>query len=299
MSKGTGYGLRVEDKEISLNYPDVVKVIGVFESIDTNSPTLDKLTFPSGLDLNINAILGEKITGSTSDAIAQVTSLLSATEVEIVYFTENKFVQGEVVNFDESNISTTLQSITESGSLNITNIFDLDKGQRDQFYDYSRLVRKSNFGAPTRKLLVVFDRYDVPANDRGDFYTVASYDEERFTNDIPNIGKNNVRASDTIDFRPKVAPYTGSQSPFAFPNRTFAGANNPSFIVTPNESSIIGYNYYLPRIDKVVLDDDGVLAVLQGVSSDNPLEPIHNFNHMDVATITLPAYLYDPDDAVI
>ena len=227
MSKGTGYGLRVEDKEISLNYPDVVKVIGVFESIDTNSPTLDKLTFPSGLDLNINAILGEKITGSTSDAIAQVTSLLSATEVEIVYFTENKFVQGEVVNFDESNISTTLQSITESGSLNITNIFDLDKGQRDQFYDYSRLVRKSNFGAPTRKLLVVFDRYDVPANDRGDFYTVASYDEERFTNDIPNIGKNNVRASDTIDFRPKVAPYTGSQSPFAFPNRTFAGANNP------------------------------------------------------------------------
>ena len=299
MSKGTGYGLRVEDKEISLNYPDVVKVIGVFESIDTNSPTLDKLTFPSGLDLNINAILGEKITGSTSDAIAQVTSLLSATEVEIVYFTENKFVQGEVVNFDESNISTTLQSITESGSLNITNIFDLDKGQRDQFYDYSRLVRKSNFGAPTRKLLVIFDRYDVPSNDSGDFYTVASYDEERFTNDIPNIGKNNVRASDTIDFRPKVAPYTGSESPFAFVNRTFAGANNPSFIVTPNESSIIGYNYYLPRIDKVVLDDDGDLAVLQGVSSDNPLEPIHNFNHMDVATITLPAYLYDPDDAVI
>ena len=49
MTKATGYGLRVEDREISLNKPDVVKVIGVFESIDTNSPTLDKLTFPSGL----------------------------------------------------------------------------------------------------------------------------------------------------------------------------------------------------------------------------------------------------------
>ena len=48
--------------------------------------------------------------------------------------------------------------ITEGGSLNITNIFDLDKGQRDQFYDYSRLVRKSNFAPPTRKLLVVFDQ---------------------------------------------------------------------------------------------------------------------------------------------
>ena len=78
------------------------------------------------------------------------------------------------------------------------------------------------------------------------------------------------------------------------------GNVNPSFIVTPNESSIIGYNYYLPRIDKVVLDDDGELTVLQGVSNDvNPIEPIHDKNHMDIATITLPAYLYDPDDAKI
>ena len=61
MTKSTGYGLRVEDREISLNYPDVVKIIGVFESIDSDSPSLDKLTFPAGLNLNSNAILGEKI----------------------------------------------------------------------------------------------------------------------------------------------------------------------------------------------------------------------------------------------
>ena len=77
---------------------------------------------------------------------------------EIVYLTENKFVQGEVVTFDESNISSTIQSITVSSSLNITNIFDLDKGQRDQFYDLSRIVRKANFAAPTRKLLIVFKK---------------------------------------------------------------------------------------------------------------------------------------------
>ena len=33
MDKATGYGLRVEDREISLNVPDVVKIIGIFESI--------------------------------------------------------------------------------------------------------------------------------------------------------------------------------------------------------------------------------------------------------------------------
>ena len=301
MTKATGYGLRVEDRDISLNCPDVVNIVGVFESIDTSNPTLDKIILPSGLSLNTNAILGEKIVGATSDAVAQVAGLVSSTEVEIVYLTENKFVQGEVVTFDESNISSTIQSITVSSSLNITNIFDLDKGQRDQFYDYSRLVRRSNFAPPTRKLLVVFDRYDVPSNDTGDFYTVASYDEERFSSDIPNIGRNNVRATDTIDFRPRVSQYTGNESPFAFQNRLFgaSGNVNPSFIVTPNESSILGYKHYLPRIDKVILTEDGDLTVLQGVSNINPIEPLHDHNHMDIATITLPAYLYDPDDAVV
>ena len=99
MTKATGYGLRVEDRDISLNCPDVVNIVGVFESIDTSNPTLDKITLPSGLSLNTNAILGEKIVGATSDAVAQVAGLVSSTEVEIVYLTENKFVQGEVVTF--------------------------------------------------------------------------------------------------------------------------------------------------------------------------------------------------------
>ena len=128
MSKATGYGLRVEDREISLNTSDVARVIGVFKSIDSNSPVLDKLTFPSGLSLNTAAILGEKIVGDSSDAVAQITSLVSATEVEIVYLTPTKFTIGEIVNFSESSISTTLQLITVGSYLNITNRFELDKG---------------------------------------------------------------------------------------------------------------------------------------------------------------------------
>ena len=112
MDKATGYGLRVEDREISLNVPDVAKVIGVFESIDTESPTLDRLTFPDGLNLNTTAILGEKIIGDSSDAVAQITALISLNQVEIAYLTPSKFTIGEVCNFEESNINTTLQLIT-------------------------------------------------------------------------------------------------------------------------------------------------------------------------------------------
>ena len=39
-----GYGLRVEDEEISLNVPDVVKIIAVYESKNTATPVLDRLS---------------------------------------------------------------------------------------------------------------------------------------------------------------------------------------------------------------------------------------------------------------
>ena len=51
----------------------------------------------------------------------------------------------------------------------------------------SRIVRKTNFSAPSRKLLIVYDRYDVPTNDKGDFYTVASYPEGKIWKKIYHI----------------------------------------------------------------------------------------------------------------
>ena len=63
LTPSDAYGLRVEDREISLNLPDASKIVAVFESKTTSAPTLDALTFVSGLSLNTNAIIGEKIVG--------------------------------------------------------------------------------------------------------------------------------------------------------------------------------------------------------------------------------------------
>ena len=300
LSTNSYYWLRVQDKEISLNVPDVVNIVGVYESLDTSNPSLDKLTFVSGLSLDTNSILGERIVGSSSGAIAQLATRLSSTEVEICYLTPQTFSVGETVTFEESNIVTNIQVITVGNYLNITNRFDLDKGQREQYYDYSRLVRKLNFPEPTRKLLVVYNCYRVPTNDLGDLYTVESYSQERFTSDIP-ILRNLLRATDTLDFRPRVSDFTSTtSSPFAFASRTFGSTgNNPTLVVTPNESSLVGYSYYLPRIDKLVLDSLGNFSLIKGVSSLDPKEPTNIESAMDIATINLPAYLYNPDDATI
>ena len=147
--------------------------------------------------------MGEQIIGAETGAVAQIIGRLSATEVEVAVLSSTDFILGEVCNFAESNISSTLQEIVIGNNSNITNRFSLDKGQREEFYDFSRIVRKTNFPAPSRKLIIVYDRYDVPSNDKGDFYTVDSYAKERFGKDVPHL-KNGLRASDTIDFRPRV-----------------------------------------------------------------------------------------------
>ena len=299
------YGLRVEDKEISLNVPDVYKVLGILESKNTSNPTLDKLTFVSGLSLDTNSVIGEKIIGNESNAIAQIVNRVSSTEIEIIFLNSNIFTVGELVTFEESNITTSLQALTLGNNLNITNNYSLDSGNREQYCDYSRLVRIGNSPAPSKKLLIIYDSYKVPTNDTGDIFTVNSYGKDRYSNDIPILA-NGLRASDTIDFRPRVPEFTDTdKSPFAFTSRNFVSGNGTTstLVVSTEESSEIGYSYYLPRIDKVILttgkDFEGKYSLIKGVSSLNPKEPVLIDDAMHLATIHLPAYLYDVKDAKI
>ena len=74
------YGVRVQDEEICLNYPDVAKVVSVYESLDSSDPTLDKIQFTSTASVHTNTIIGEHIIGSTSKAIARVVSSPSSVD---------------------------------------------------------------------------------------------------------------------------------------------------------------------------------------------------------------------------
>lgn len=300
LSTSSYYGTRVEDEEISLNVPDVANVIGIFESLDATDVTLDTLTFPSGLNLDSESVLGEKIVGSVSGAIGQVAQRTSGTEVGFVYLNSNVFIPGESVTFEESNIVSSIVTVQIGRYVDKTQDFILDRGQREQFYDYSRIIRKSGAAVPSRKLLVVFDYYKVPDNDNGDLYTANSYDEQRYKNDIALLD-DGTRVTDILDFRPRVPEFTGnSSSPFAFSSRSFAASGTaPSLVVAPDESSTVGYEYYLPRIDKVVLNKNGSFVLLKGTSARNPKEPTVIEDSMSIATLNLPAYLYNTDDVKI
>jgi len=292
LTQSSRYGLRVEDEEISLNVPDVVNVIAIYESKNTSTPVLDKLTFVSGLNLNTDTIVGEKIIGQDSRAIGQVVSRTNNT-ISFVYLNANKFTVGEQVKFDESSIQSILQGVTTGNFVDRTNNYTLDKGHKRQYSGYSKIVRKAKSGVPSKKLLIVFDKYEVQSGASGDIFSVNSYTSDRYTKDIPAVGFN--RASDILDFRPRVQDFdisTANGSPFAFNNRKFV--SEVPFVITPNESSILGFSFYLPRIDKLVINQFEEVKLIKGESAEEPTPPVEFGDSMEIAEITLPPYLYDP-----
>jgi hypothetical protein len=290
------YGLRVEDKEISLNIPDVESVLAIYESSTTNEPELPSITLT---DLNssiLNSSIGEKIIGTTSNAVATLVSITS-NKVNLVYLNENKFVANEEVTFQVSNIKATVFSVA-LGDKNIRNSYVFDNGYRKEFLDFSRIIRNSNAESPTRKLKIVYNNYTIKSDDDGDFVGVNSYDKDRYSFNIPVFDA--IRSTDIIDLRPRVSAYSGSKSPFEFNSRVFSSENGSSpYIFAKDKTINLSYSYYLPRIDKLFLTKDGDFIINSGVPSITPKLPNTLDSALEVATIYLPAYLYNVNDCNI
>ena len=294
------YGTRVQDKNISLNVPDVIQILGIFESNDTNEPALPKLQL-SNLNANIlNAITGEMIYGETSNSMAVLVSSNGTNQVEFVFVNENSFVNGEKVRFLESNISGVISKFIE-GNRNIVNDYVLNYGQELEIANYSYITRKDGIKPPTKKLKVIYNNYYIDLSDDGDFVTVDSYDKDRFSKDLPFI--QYYRANSIIDLRPRVIPYdtaTQTLSPFEYSSRTFNSKTNSSpFNFAKNKNIQISYSYYLGRIDKLYVNKNGEFFVTKGVPSEFPQSPVDIETSMEIATILLPPYVYNIKDAKV
>jgi hypothetical protein len=297
------YGLRVQDDEISLNYPDVAKIIGVFESLNDNLPKLDQLTFSSLVNISNNSIIGEKIIGQSSGAVGQIVKkpIGLPNNIEFVYLNNVSFIQNEEVRFTESDITAQIDTIILGSYKNITNSFNLNGGQKTQYYDYARLVRKPGEPEPSKKIVIIFDHYVVPENDNGDVFTVLSYSRDQFYSLIPRVGPDLIPASDLLDFRPRVLPIENSASisfsPFDFSSRNFG--EEPNVILAPDEVSILGIEYFVPRIDRLFLNRKGEFILKMGTPGVIPNPPEKIEDAMELATIFYPPFLENAKESFI
>ena len=296
------YGTRVEDEEICLLNPDVTKLYGVFESNDTSNPDLPSLVFStlSGpTNKTGDLLIGEKILGSTSKSVAIYCEKVNDLKVGFIYLNNSPFVEGETVTFEESGITATI-SLVDDGDFNITSNYTFDISQNDTIYDYSKVVRKQQTKEPTKKLKIVYEYASFLDSDTGDITTVNSYDQFGYC-DIGSI--HGVKLTDIIDIRQRVSSYTvseGSRSPFEFLSRTFdASGNSASNVLASDESFLVDYSFYLPRIDRIYLNKDGSFQLSLGEPSENPKAPFKLQDSLEIATISLPPYLCDVGDASV
>lgn len=289
------YGTRVQDTEISLNVPDVLRVLAIYESSGTSDPRLPTLQLTSFTGISNNNqdyVVGEKIIGSISGAVALITSKKDFDKLEYVYLNTLTFQIGETITGDESKIvSIVIDKIT--GDKNIAQNFTLDNGQRDYYYDYGRIVRKSGSSEPSKKIKVIFQNYTIDQNDTGEFVTVNSYPVDGYKYDIPTYKKT--RLSDVIDVRPRVVPYElSTKSPFEFSSRTFAvDGLYSNYSLVSRENLLVNYSYYQGRIDLINLNPNGIFEVIQGTPSDFPVPPSKRENCLDIAYVFIPPYVFD------
>ena len=295
------YGTRVEDEVISLNSPDIISIQGIFESADTSTATAPKVSLVNIISPSTTTsdmLIGERVTGQTSGAVAIIAEIIDASTISYIYKNESVFIEGETLAFAESDITARVSVLT-TPSFNISSNYTFRTGQEETLYSYGNLRRKVKSSAPSKQLKIYFTSANFDSTDNGDIVTVESYRNFDYSTEIKTV--DNYRSTDIIDLRPRVSDFTvaeGVRSPLEFAGRSFnAAGQSVSSILASDESIIADVDYYLGRIDRVFLSKDGRFQVVYGTPSEDPVSPNPVDDAIEICSIEMPPYLYNVSDA--
>ena len=267
------------------------------------SPTGKTLTLDFGTDfaghkIKILGTVNRSVAGSKTKSLNVNTPLQVATQ---------SIIESGIIGLDKADIykinnvymASDFATDALSSDINVTNRFDLDTGQRDNFYDIGRLKLKTGALTPTGRLLVDFDYF---SHGSGDYFDIDSYSGVIDYENIPSYESattgERFELRDTLDFRPRVDDTSTINSGDI--DRSYAGAGASTIDVIKFGTDITSdFEYYLQRVDKVFLDSGGKFQVLSGASSSRPDIPGDLDNAMHMYTLFLPSYGIDTADVSI
>ena len=314
------YGTRPTDTTISLGRADAFELVGVFDSEDTSTDAVAPTITLS--DITGTFTRGEKITGSSSSAVARIIDTSSPMSfVTSRNLSAAKFTTSDTITGVSSGATATVTAVT-TGSDEITTRYLLDTGQRDNLYDISRIVRRRGAAAPTGKLLIVYDYMEHGA---GDVMTVDSYTDVALQmryDDIPTYAATRIDPDaskptgiyplhSAYDFRPRAEDIAGTATSvstvdeitgnsFDFFSRQFDGTGaSTADIGKPGSFIQSDFEYFLPKFVSVHLGENGKFTVTEGVSSENPSLPVVPNIGIKLFDAFLPAYTFDKDNVII
>ena len=297
------FGTRVQDERISLNVPDIINIHGIFESADTDAASSPKVTLTnlnSSSTTTSEFTLGEQIVGQNSGAVAIVAEKLSDSQISFLYKNDILFREGEPIVSAETDIQGTISAL-DAPSFDVSGNYTFVDGQEETIYNTGFLKRKADSLAPAKQLKVYFSNGSFQSTDDGDITTIESYNSFDYSTEIPSV--NGTPVSDIIDIRPRVSDYTvsaDSRSPLEFLGRSFnASGNSAANVLASDESLLTTFSYYLGRIDRIFLTKEGKFQVKYGEPAERPAKPGPVDDAIEIASITLPPYLYSTASASI
>jgi len=284
-------------------------IVSLGSGTGTDAATVTDATAASGANNSI-IITSSGISSSKSIcAIVTVQKTGAQSHKKIKTFTEvtNRALVFDGTNplpldaYDIYNIVSVKQGATDGPD--ITDKFELDNGQRANYYDEGRLIPISPVAAGT--LYVTFSHY---VHGSGEYIVKDSYPSDgtnanHLLKDVPTFrlpSGEEVDLKRCVDFRPVKATVEHSANNY---NLTSGGAfgitsgqvtgsvNSPS--VQPSSQFIMNAEIWLARIDKIVLSRSGEYSVLKGVSGENPVPQDDPVDCMVIGTLKVKPYAYD------
>ncbi len=208
--------------------------------------------------------------------------------------------QADIYQLSSVSMATNFGAYNASGALDITSRYELDNGQRDNFYDIGRIKLKTGELEPTGSLRITFDYFSHGA---GDYFDVDSYTGVVDYASIPSYNSDTTGTTfelrDSLDFRPRVADDSTINS--GGQDRDFDTSNNSSVVDVIKFGTDItaDFEYYLPRIDKIFLDKEGTFKVAKGASALDPQVPKMLDGAMHLYTLDIPAFTLSTEDIKI
>jgi hypothetical protein len=192
--------------------------------------------------------------------------------------------------YDYSNTA-----VANTGYTDITSRYTLDNGQRDSFYDHASIKLKPGFAAPIGPIVVRYNRYSSTG---AGFFSVDSYPTY---GNIPKytspVAGTEYQLRDCLDYRPVRKNATNALDGTTVTTTFDVDSSTTGPKVPDNGGDItLDYSYYLPRVDKIVLNKNRTFDVIKGTPSLTPIQPTDKNDSMNLFIITEPAYVANTGD---
>ena len=234
----------------------------------SQSVTLQSLPTSSAITL---AAYAAKTATSKTKTLTTVTSATLTPETD-----------GDVV-LNRADVYSLTSVIDSTTSEDITYKYQLDNGQKDNYYDVASLRLLSGYVKPSGNVSVSYKYFAHGAS--GDFFSVKSYTGAIDYTLIPSYRLNNgtfIDIADVLDFR-SVKDTTGAN---------FTGTGSTRFKLPRNRDTITAdVNYYRGKKVIVYIGPKGNLKVAEGSSSFIPKDPAVPAGSMILYNVTFAPYL--------